>query len=227
MKFMGFALREGFSVMCSDFSLKSLLFEWSAEELGPNPFLKVGSCSTKFCLDFIPSELQHEDVPQQLQVVGELCADRGKAIVLAMGDTIVYTVNPERPSTHAYELKVLTVVSEMANSNLVERAAGSCSVGIGEDAKNGYAGHVSLTYPSGGQLVTSTGHWIELSRIDTSLESVMQVARKNFGAQEARDLCAELAVAVSESERSDVIQRRASAMITKSMPSKMKSRTKF
>lgn len=88
MQAMGFALRSGFTVMCSDFSLKSLIHEWSEEHLGPNPFLKVGECDSQFCLEFVPSELQHEDVPQQLQVVGELCADKGKAVVNAMGCTI-------------------------------------------------------------------------------------------------------------------------------------------
>merc|ERR1711904_767691 len=105
MAFMAFALKSGHTVMCSDFSLKSLIFEWSEEHLGPNPFVKVGECSSQFQLEFSPQDLQHEDVPQQLQVVGELCRERGKAIVNAMGGTIVYTVDPNRPRTGAYDLK--------------------------------------------------------------------------------------------------------------------------
>merc|ERR1719359_2104954 len=75
MQFIGFALRCGFTVMCSDFSLKSLIFEWSEEQLGPNPFMKVGQgqCSAgRFQLEFTPSDLENEEVPQQLQVVGQL-----------------------------------------------------------------------------------------------------------------------------------------------------------
>merc|ERR1719440_1967951 len=120
MQFMGFALRAGFTVICSDFSLKSLISEWSEQELGPNPFLKVGGCSGQFSLDFIPEELQNEEVPQQLQVVGELCADRGKAIVEAMGDTIVYTVNPKRTETELYDLKVLTVVTDFCGDDIAD-----------------------------------------------------------------------------------------------------------
>merc|ERR1719197_1652152 len=112
MQFIGFALRSAFTVMCSDFSLKSLIHEWSEEQLGPNPFLQVGTCDHQFCLEFIPSELQSEEVPQQLQVVGELCADKGKAVVTAMGSTIVYTVNPNRRQSEMYDLEVLTVVPD-------------------------------------------------------------------------------------------------------------------
>lgn len=32
----------------------------------------------------------------------------------------------------------------------------------------GSACHVLLTYPSGGMILTSMGHWIELMKIDTS-----------------------------------------------------------
>ena len=42
---------------------------------------------------------------RQLQVVGELCAADGKAVVAAMSDTILYTVNPRRPQTDAYQLQ--------------------------------------------------------------------------------------------------------------------------
>merc|ERR1712110_1377412 len=98
--------------MCSDFSLKSLLHEWSEEQLGPNPFLQVGECNHQIGLEFIPAELQHEDVPQQLQVVGELCVEKGKAVVGAMSNTIVYTVNPKRAQTDLYDLKILTVATE-------------------------------------------------------------------------------------------------------------------
>merc|ERR1711881_520310 len=128
MQLMGLALRRGHTVMCSDFSLKSLIHEWSEEHLGPNPFLEVGECKDKFCLKFVPSELQDEEVPQQLQVVGELCADKGKAVVNAMGGTIVYTVNPKRQATDAYDLKVLTVATDCGSfpDDL------KCEVGEGE-----------------------------------------------------------------------------------------------
>jgi hypothetical protein len=232
MQFMGFALRSGFTVMCSDFSLKSLIHEWSEEQLGPNPFLQVGSCNHQFCLEFIPSELQGEEVPQQLQVVGELCADKGKAVVSALGDTIVYTVNPVRKATDLYELKVLTVVTDYApdysdtQEGAIQEEA-KCSIGEGDAAKRGLAGHVTLTYSEGGQLVTSMGHWIELARLDASLDSVMRAAGHNFGTEEVSKLRREYDVLCSATEKSAYLQKTCHKLVTQSAPTRMKQRTKY
>jgi hypothetical protein len=226
MQFIGFALRSGFTVMCSDFSLKSLIHEWSEEQLGPNPFLKVGECDQCFCLEFVPTELQHEEVPQQLQVVGELCAETGKAFVSAMGGTIVYTINPDRAHTTLYDLKVLTVVTEH-DAQLRMPDTMKCVVGDGDSKKSGFAGHVTLTYAEGGQLVTSMGHWIELTRIDASVESVMRVAAHNFGAEEAANFRAVYAERSTVEERNAWVQENCHKYVTMSAPTRMKCRTKF
>lgn len=268
MNLMGLALRKGFTVMCSDFSLKALIAEWSEEQLGPNPFVKMGSCSDQFQLEFLPEDLKNEEVPQQLQVVGELCAEQGKAVVTAMSDTIVYTVNPRRSPTDLYRLKILTVVGDydgrgslaqsgdddlcdqsefnhceqqleqnavsvLQNSSQTQQKqnrlpeAMMCSVGEGDKAKRGMAGHVTLTYKSGGQLVTSMGHWIELTRIDTSLDGVLRVARRNFGMHEMETLQAEMDLQTTDYEREECVQTWAKNHISKSVPSRMKCRTKF
>lgn len=226
MEFMAFALQNGYTVMCSDFSLKSLIFEWSEEHLGPNPFIKIGSCDHQFQLEFIPADLTNENVPQQLQVVGQLCSEEGKAVVSAMGDTILYTINPDRKKTDVYDLKVLTVVTDYSGqSSSLEHM--KCSIGEGPSLKEGAAGHVTLTYASGGQLVTSMGHWIELTRIDTSLESVLRVAAHEFGDDEVVDMQREYAMQSTDAERFACIQKRASTMVQKSAPTRMKARTKF
>merc|ERR1711879_682535 len=227
MLLMGLALRRGHTVMCSDFSLKSLLAEWSEQHLGPNPFKQVGQCNHQFKLEFIPSDLQGEDVPQQLQVVGELCTERGEAVVSALSNTIVYTVKPDRQATDVYDLKVLTIVSDFASTSAPIPDHMKCSVGNGSNQKRGAAGHVVLTYKSGGQLVTSMGHWIELSRIDTSLDAVMRAAEHNFGAEEVADFQREYAMQRTDSARYECVQRHSKAMVSKSMPSQMKCRTKF
>jgi hypothetical protein len=213
--------------MCSDFSLKSLIHEWSEECLGPNPFLKVGEIDRRFQLDFIASDLTHEDVPQQLQVVGELCRERGQAIVSALGGTILYTVNPDRPRTGMYDLKVLTVVTDTADGLPNLSDAMMCSVGEGKTMKKGAAGHVTLTYPSGGQVVTSMGHWIELTRINTTVEEVLHAAEHNFGDTEAADFRQEYYSKRSDSERAECLQKRAHKLVQQSVPTKMKCRTKF
>lgn len=291
---IAFALQSGFSVMCSDFSLKALISEWSEELLGPNPFTRLpGTCDDQFQLEFFPEHLKNEDVPQQpgrkqtvtglffptfffwfdqnrpggsifiifqkikdeilsrkypksqiaasclgisvacnvciksrqLQVVGELCAQDGKAAVGALSDTILYTLNPRRKATQVYQVKVLTVVTKWRGSEIPE--AMKCEVQHGDVRKRGVAGHVALSYPSGGQLITSMGHWIELTRINTSVESMMQVAARNFGEQEIFKHRAELSSARNEAERQQCVQKLSKQMIQKSVPSSMKARTKF
>jgi hypothetical protein len=187
----------------------------------------VGTCNSQFQLEFVPDELQHEDVPQQLQVVGELCREQGKALVSALGGTILYTVDPKRPRTGRYDLKILTVVTDVSEGLQSVGEDKKCSVGEGENIKIGVAGHVALTYPSGGQLVTSMGHWIELTRINTSLESVLRTAGHNFGSEEVDDMMREYAELNSDAARYECVQKRASKYVQQSVPSKMKCRTKF
>merc|ERR1711879_275087 len=164
------------------------------------------------------------DVPQQLQVVGELCTENGHAVVSAMGDTILYTVNPKRPQTELYDLKVLTVVTDHVPDYGMDTEYGSqptedikCSVGDETHRKTGFAGHVILTYKSGGQLVTSMGHWIELTRIDTSLEAVLRTAAHNFGAAEVADFQREYDEQTSDLARYECVQKRSKALVSKSM----------
>lgn len=158
-------------------------------------------------------------------MVGELCAQDGKAAVGALSDTILYTLNPRRKATQVYQVKVLTVVTKWRGSEIPE--AMKCEVQHGDARKRGVAGHVALSYPSGGQLITSMGHWIELTRINTSVESMMQVAARNFGEQEIFKHRAELSSARNEAERQQCVQKLSKQMIQKSVPSSMKARTKF
>jgi len=228
MQLAGLAVQQGFTVMFSDFSLKALLAEWSEDQLGPNPFMKLQAhtCNHQFILDFLPSELKNDDVPQQLQVVGELCSEQGRAVVAAMGDTIVYTLNPQRAPTQRYKVNVLTVASKIEGCLDVPEAL-KCSVGSGSDEKRGAAGHVTLTYESGGQLVTSMGHWIELTRLNTSEEAVMKVAAQYYGVQEQIAFHTEFSSYSSVQERSDCVQKWSKKMVQQSMPSSMKARTKY
>lgn len=60
-------------------------------------------------------------------------------------------MNKNRKTTDLYDLKVLTVVSSL---KVDEKYA--CEIGN----KKGAAGHVLLSYKSGGNLLVSMGHWI-------------------------------------------------------------------
>lgn len=39
-----------------------------------------------------------------------------------------------------------------------------------------------LTYKSGGHLLTSMGHWVELMRVDTSEKKLFEMAERQYGA---------------------------------------------
>jgi len=228
MQFMGYAIGAGYTVMCSDFSLKSLIHEWSTEFLGPNPFKIVGECNRQFVLEFIPQELQNEEVPQQLQMLGELCASEGKAVLRAMSSTIAYSIKRDREATELYDLKVLTVVSsdESGCAENLDHFSRS-EVGAGALVRTGSAGHVTLTYRSGGQLVVSNGHWIELTNINTSLDAVIQCAQKNYGAGEVDSFRAEYATKCSATEQMECIQSRGKKLLQQNVSTRMKSRSKY
>lgn len=77
-----------------------------------------------------------------------------------MGGTIQYCVDSSKINHKHYNLQVLTVVSNIKPP----KKQYISKVGQFE----GSAGHVLLKYPTGGMILTSMGHWIELMKIDTS-----------------------------------------------------------
>lgn len=50
---------------------------------------------------------------------------------------------------------------------------------------SGPAGHVLIKYPSGGAILTSMTHWIELMKVDTSQQKLFEVAAREYGANYA------------------------------------------
>lgn len=77
-----------------------------------------------------------------------------------MSNTIVFGVNPDLDPAGAYECEVLTTIST-SDGHPIARAAG----------------HVMLSFPSGGKILTSCGHWVELVKLDVSEEAMMRVAQ--------------------------------------------------
>mmetsp|Transcript_36735 Transcript_36735/g.110252 ORF Transcript_36735/g.110252 Transcript_36735/m.110252 type:complete len:378 (-) Transcript_36735:729-1862(-) len=171
MELVKVLLDRGHLLMFGDFSVKSLIRFWDTNLLGPNPFIKTGEFGGSFKLGFDPMVLATSPVVQ-LQRVAELC-ENGTAVVRALGGTISFTVDPSKTDTDAYKLQVLTVCTEQEGFEPPSKAP-KCCAGDHE----GMAGHIALTYPSGGQMFASCGHWIELSYIDTNLDSVLRAAKK-------------------------------------------------
>jgi hypothetical protein len=92
-------------------------------------------------------------------MVGKL-AERGYCNVKTLSGTIIYSVDKNKIDKSKYKLEVLTI----ATSNVPKDSNYILKI----DRDQGSAGHVLLTYPTGGKILTSMGHWIELMKIDTS-----------------------------------------------------------
>jgi hypothetical protein len=107
-------------------------------------------------LRFKPAVLK-ECPSAQLQIVGDM-VDGGKCNLHTLGGTIVYSVDKNNIDKNAYKLDVLTI-KEGGPTNGHD---------LEVDGVKGSAGHILLTYPKGGCLLTSMGHWVELMKIDTS-----------------------------------------------------------
>merc|ERR1719473_1912283 len=82
----------------------------------------------------------------------------------------------------------------------------------------GLAGHVLLTYPSGGRLLTSMGHWIELTKLHgCTEESVLQAAERR-GAAYSRAIREELDSCATQSERDRALQRCGAQLVQNAAP---------
>jgi len=223
---MGFLLDRGSMVMASDFSLKALISDWDENRLGPNPFVKCGTFSESFKLHF-EAETLAACPSSQLQKVGELCAEKGHAVVSAMSDTIAYTVDPAKADGHdRYKVKVLTIVTEMSGVNLDKAVPSGMRCEIG--AKYGSAGHVALTYPSGGTLLTSAGHWLELVNLDVSVDNLRAAYRKEYGEAVAERMMVDLSSEGDTFEmQQEKVQSYAKNLVQKSAPCSKRVSSKY
>jgi len=208
-------LARGSMVMCSDFALKALIANWQVDLLGPNPFVKVGGFNGNFKLHFDKATLA--SCPSaQLQKVGEL-ADKTSLDVAAQSDTICFCVDQSKTAHSAYELEVLTVATDLGALNLEEVCSKQllCSV----NGIQGAAGHVLLKYPTGGMLLTSCGHWLELMRLDVSLETLLQVSGNCYGRSYSTQIFEDVQSASNAVEKKAKLQRYASMIVQQSSPS--------
>lgn len=204
-------LDRGHMVMFSDFSLKALIQDWQEDLLGPNPFVKSTEFGGKFKLRFDPMILS-ECPSAQLQKLGELAGD-GKAELNALPGTIAYSVRWSKADCSAYNCKVLTVMTELEGKPARPVPGEGCEVG----SHQGLAGHVLLTYPSGGQLLASAGHWVELSRLDVTETNLLQAAAA-FGTTFQGEIQSSMAACSSSGERQRTIQAYSSQMVQQCTP---------
>merc|ERR1712048_1160906 len=174
---------------------------------------KIGEFGGSMQLNFDPNDLA--GCPSaQLQKAGEMSSD-GSATLHAMPGTIAYTVDTRKADTSAYTLQVLTVASGMDGvdaeglpQHLRCEAAGH----------RGAAGHVILRYPSGGLLLVSAGHWVELSNIGVTEERLLEVASTAYGAAYSAEVQTRFASCTTAVERNSLVQSMAQQYVQQSPP---------
>ncbi|MFO0652892.1 MAG: hypothetical protein U0326_42135 [Polyangiales bacterium] len=216
-------LARGYTLMFSDFSLKALISAWRAAAatgaFGPCPLVKLGEFSSRFELRFDPATLRACG-SAQLERVGELC-ENGEASVAALGGTIAYALDAEVAANAPYRAEVLTVATDFEGSPALSRFADSLRGGrvsvVG--AHRGAAGHVRITFPRGGVMLLSCGHWVELVKLDVTAERLVQVAEQVYGAEGSQKMAKELADAAPE-QRAQLVQNYAKQFVNQSSPAR-------
>ena len=210
------ALDRGFMVIFGDFSLRALIKDWDHSLLGPLPFEEVGHTSGTVRLRFHRDHLI-ECPSSQLQCVGQLCGDNF-AGVHALGGTIQFTVKQDREATDAYQLQILTVAEASADYR-------GPTVTVGR--YTGTAGHVLLRYRSGGMLLVSATHWMELTNINADEAQVAQVLLQQQGQIAADEFKKQLESCKTSEERTACSSRSAVALVQcspASAPLRLKSK---
>ena len=71
-----------------------------------------------------------------------------------------------------------------------------------------------LRYPSGGQILTSSGHWIELASLDVNFERLQEVAQKNFSSSYYNEMQSDIQSASTQQERKQKVQTWANKMVS-------------
>lgn len=139
-------------------------------------------------------------------------SEDGCVEVGALGGTLAFTVD-SRICADTYSLEVLTVATGMRGINLDLPENLLCRAG----GHAGAAGHVLLKYPSGGALLASSGHWIELARINVSEDQLLQVAASSYGAFYSGQVQQQME-SMSGAARREYVQSVASTMVQQSAP---------
>merc|ERR1712187_613263 len=89
---------------------------------------------------------------------------------------------------------------------------GTCEVG----GHRGAAGHVILRYPSGGSLLVSAGHWVELSHIGVTEDRLLEVAAASYGQAYSEQVRNQFASCTTQVERTNLVQSVASQYVMQS-----------
>jgi len=195
-------------VACGDFSLKALITDWNSDILGECPFVNAGEVDGEITLMFDVDSVTN-CTSKQLSRFAELSTD-GQAHVGTMPGTIVYNVK-QNLTDMPYEINVLTVVQ-----NTYKNYTACTETTVGKF--KGTAGHVMLTYPdTNWRLLVSNCHFIELVRIDTTLDKFRQVSQKTYGKTMADNIYRGISSLPLE-QQACALQREVSRVVSSTQP---------
>lgn len=226
-------VKEGYMVMCADFSLKALISCWDKDALGENPFRQVETFSGSVDLRFNPQRLKLCEDSAQLQILGELC-ESGQASVSALGGTIVFAVDSEITASASQErsenswsdIEVLTIATKLGGLSADSFSAKTAEISS-IDRVTGLAAHCLLTYPSGGKILVSCPHWIELSQLDeVTTERLQDIATERFGEDYCAGMVAEEQAIEGEEERRNFRAKISKQFVQQSAPGRFMKKSK-
>jgi len=161
----------------------------------------------------------------QLQKVGELC-EGGHCTLHALGGTIIYSVDRSKTDTNEYSVEVLTIIPKNISGLVIGDVKSSYKWKIGDEV--GVASHVVLRYPSGGILLTSSGHWVELVKVDVSMDNLLKVAQTNYGTEKMEEMKINLSNLQDKPEQQNqMMNMYAQQFIQQSAPSQYSSNNYF
>ncbi|PRP87540.1 hypothetical protein PROFUN_00751 [Planoprotostelium fungivorum] len=154
---------------------------WDPKIMGICPFKQVSKYSSNCELRF-SSGILRECPSAQLVTVGQLC-EGGEAHVHAMGGTIAYAPLKGVNLTAAPTLQILTVLTK-ANGCKPNITSDDCELATIREHKGYRVETVSAGpyYHTGGNLLLSLCHWVELSHLSTTEEDVFKAFAANQGA---------------------------------------------
>ena len=141
----------------------------------------------------------------------------------AMGGTCCFDINPAVvEKAKQYELEVLTVMVQCEGRAPPGSKNSQCEFN-GEKIK-GAAGHVVIRFPNGegklpGIMLVSAGHWIELVKLDTSVEMVKAAMEEQMGAAAAQKFYDDYQASASNPMyQEQYLQQNASMMVWQQAP---------
>jgi len=214
--FFKFCLDRGYMLMFSDFAMKGLLKTWNKKLLGPCPFVNLKTCDDLIDLKFEPNSLK-ESPSSQLEMVGNLC-ESGECSINVSPETIVFGVD-QSTTSDLYDVEVMTIVTNV----FTKRVKYCCTIGD----TTGTVGHAIIRYKTGGILIASAGHWIELNNLGNVSETKIKEIAQQYDMSGKSEYMTEYnnLENFTGEDREMQKQKLVSQMVKKSAPNKLKKKS--